>query len=80
MLSLCWRDSVGGRDAVAAGRSAAVTAGFIGTLLATEAIKIVLGLRPSRAGRLVAFDALRGEVRDEPAVQDPQCAVCGGGG
>jgi molybdopterin/thiamine biosynthesis adenylyltransferase len=54
-----------------------VTAGFIGTLLATEAVKIILGLQPSTVGRRVTFAALAGEVRDEPVMRTPQCPVCG---
>jgi molybdopterin/thiamine biosynthesis adenylyltransferase len=55
-----------------------VTAGFIGTLLATEAIKIVLGLRPSSVGRRLTFDALGAEIRVEAVTSDPQCITCGG--
>ena len=55
-----------------------VTAGFIGTLMATEAMKIMLRLRVAYAGRLVTFDALAGEIHEEPVAKDPQCAVCGG--
>jgi sulfur-carrier protein adenylyltransferase/sulfurtransferase len=55
-----------------------VAAGFIGTLLAAEAIKIVLGLRPRAGGQRVTFDALRGDVRIEPALPDPHCAGCRG--
>jgi len=55
-----------------------MTAGFIGTLLATEAMIILLRVRPSLTGRLVTFDALAGEVYDVPAPKDPRCTACGG--
>jgi molybdopterin/thiamine biosynthesis adenylyltransferase len=56
-----------------------VAAALIGTLLATEAVKIVLGLQPSYVGHRVTFDVLAGDVRDEPVTQDPRCPVCGSG-
>ncbi len=57
-----------------------VVAGCMGTLLATEAIKLVLGLRPSYVGRLVTVDVLAGDVRVTDVIKDPRCTVCAGQG
>ena len=65
-----------GRMGRGAAPLASVTAGCICTLLATEAIKIMLGMPPSYVGRLLTFDVLGGEVRDDPVMKDPCCAVC----
>ena len=53
-----------------------ITPGIIGSLEATEAIKILLGAGTSLIGRLLTFNAL--DMRwDELAVkQDPACPVC----
>jgi len=57
-----------------------VTAGFIGTLLATEAMKVMLNLRSATVGRRIVFDAPSGDVRDAPVLKDPCCTVCGSAG
>jgi molybdopterin-synthase adenylyltransferase len=54
-----------------------VTAAFVGTLQAMEALKIILGLPPSVAGRAWVFDAVDGTLRDAPLRADPACTVCG---
>jgi sulfur-carrier protein adenylyltransferase/sulfurtransferase len=54
-----------------------VLPGIIGTLQALEAIKLVLGIGDSLAGRLLLFDALAFEFRELKIRKDEQCAVCG---
>lgn len=51
-------------------------AGIIGTMQATEIVKIIMGLGRSLAGKILIFDALdmRSRVITLPA--DPQCPVC----
>ena len=54
-----------------------VLPGIVGCLQANEAIKLILGLGDSLAGRLVHFDALRFRFREFHLRRDPQCPVCG---
>jgi adenylyltransferase/sulfurtransferase len=54
-----------------------VLPGIIGTLQATEAIKWILGLGNSLAGRLLLFDALEMRFRELGIRRDPACPVCG---
>ncbi|HEY5851368.1 MAG TPA: molybdopterin-synthase adenylyltransferase MoeB [Lysobacter sp.] len=56
-----------------------VLPGVIGMLQATEAIKLVLGLGDSLAGRLLNFDALAMKFRETRLSADPQCPVCAAG-
>ncbi len=51
--------------------------GIIGTLQATEAIKIALGLGETLSGRLLLFDALEMRFRELAVDRDPDCPVCG---
>lgn len=51
--------------------------GVIGSLQALEAIKVILDLGASLAGRLVLFDALTHEWRTLTLPRDPECPVCG---
>jgi len=53
-----------------------VLPGIIGLLQATEALKLVLGLGDSLAGRLLHFDALGMRFRETRLRPDPGCAVC----
>lgn len=53
-----------------------VLPGVIGLLQATEAIKLVLGIGGSLAGRLLQFDALAMRFREFGVQADPQCPVC----
>ena len=53
-----------------------VLPGVIGLLQATEAIKLVLGIGESLAGRLLQFDALAMRFREFRVEADPQCPVC----
>ena len=52
-------------------------AGFMGTLQAVEAVKVLLGVGESLANRLLLFDALQGEVRALRWSRNPACPVCG---
>ena len=52
-------------------------AGVLGTLQATEAIKEILGLGRSLAGRLLIYDALEGTTRSINVPRDPACPLCG---
>jgi adenylyltransferase/sulfurtransferase len=54
-----------------------VLPGLIGTIQATEAIKLVLGVGSSLAGRLLLVDALTMEMRSVKLRRDPQCPACG---
>lgn len=56
-----------------------VLPGVIGLLQATEAIKLVLGLGESLAGRIVHFDALALRFRETRLGADPDCVVCAPG-
>src|SRR5512136_1087013 len=54
-----------------------VLPGIIGSLQATEAIKILLGVGRSLAGRLVLYDALDLSFRELTLRRDPACRLCG---
>jgi adenylyltransferase/sulfurtransferase len=54
-----------------------VLPGLVGTVQATEAIKLVLGIGDSLIGRLLLVDTLRMEFREVELQRDPDCAVCG---
>jgi molybdopterin/thiamine biosynthesis adenylyltransferase/rhodanese-related sulfurtransferase len=54
-----------------------VLPGIIGTIQATEAIKLVTGIGESLVGRLLLYDALRMKFRDITLARDPECPVCG---
>ena len=56
-----------------------VLPGVIGLLQAAEAIKLLLGLGDSLAGRLLSFDALAMRFREIRLPPDPQCPVCAPG-
>ena len=56
-----------------------VLPGIMGVLQATEAIKIVLGLGDTLAGRLVLYDALKTRFRELKLRRDPKCPTCGDG-
>ena len=56
-----------------------VLPGVIGLLQATEAIKLILGIGNSLAGRLLQFDALAMRFRETRLMADPQCALCAAG-
>ncbi|MCL4844959.1 MAG: molybdopterin-synthase adenylyltransferase MoeB [Acidobacteria bacterium] len=54
-----------------------VLPGIIGTIQATEAIKIVLGVGEPLVGRFLLYDALRMRFRELKIRKDPACPVCG---
>jgi rhodanese-related sulfurtransferase len=54
-----------------------VLPGLIGTIQATEAIKLITGIGEPLIGRFVIYDALRMRFRELKLSRDPQCAVCG---
>jgi len=56
-----------------------VLPGVMGVLQATEAIKLLLGLGESLAGRLLVYDALRVKFRELKLRRDPKCPTCGEG-
>jgi molybdopterin/thiamine biosynthesis adenylyltransferase/rhodanese-related sulfurtransferase len=51
--------------------------GIIGTIQATETIKLLLGIGETLIGRLLLFDALRMRVRTMQLRRDPTCPACG---
>ena len=51
--------------------------GMIGTLQATEAIKIILGLGDTLVGRLLTYDSLRMSFRTLKLRRDKTCPACG---
>ena len=52
--------------------------GIIGSIQATEAIKVLTGTGTSLHGRLLLLDALHMEWRSLKLMPDPACPVCGG--
>ncbi len=54
-----------------------VLPGIVGTIQATEAIKLILGIGESLIGRLIHFDALKMSFREFNLRRDPACPVCG---
>jgi molybdopterin/thiamine biosynthesis adenylyltransferase/rhodanese-related sulfurtransferase len=56
-----------------------VLPGIMGDLQATEAIKLVLGLGETLAGRLVVYDAIKTRFRELKLRRDPKCPTCGDG-
>jgi adenylyltransferase/sulfurtransferase len=52
--------------------------GVIGTLMAGEALKLLLGWESALHGRLLLWDAKRGEWQGVKLEQDPDCEVCRG--
>jgi len=51
--------------------------GVIGSLQATETIKLLLGIGEPLIGRLLLYDALGMHVRELRLRKDPDCPVCG---
>jgi len=51
--------------------------GTIGTLQASEALKLLAGIGPSLAGRLLMFDGRRTAFDTLRVARDPSCSVCG---
>ncbi len=59
-----------------AGVLGAVT-GVMGTLQATEVLKLILGIGETLSGRLLLWDALDARFRSVGLKRDPACALCG---
>jgi len=55
-----------------------VLPGVIGTIQATEAVKVLLGLGEPLIGRLLTYDALGMRFREVRLRRDPNCPLCGG--
>ena len=56
-----------------------VLCGVIGSLQAVEAVKVLLGIGKTLAGRQLVFDALAMKFREFKRPHDPTCPVCGDG-
>lgn len=54
-----------------------VLPGIIGTIQATEAIKLILDIGEPLVGRFLLYDALRMRFRVIHLPKDPECPVCG---
>jgi sulfur-carrier protein adenylyltransferase/sulfurtransferase len=54
-----------------------VLPGIIGTIQATEAIKLLAGIGEPLIGRFIIYDALRMRFRELKLRKDPQCPACG---
>jgi len=54
-----------------------VLPGLIGTIQATEGIKLLLGIGETLAGRLLLVDALQMKFRTVKLRKDPECPACG---
>ncbi len=51
--------------------------GAIGTIQATETVKLILGIGEPLVGRLLLYDALSMRFREMKLRKDPDCPVCG---
>ncbi len=51
--------------------------GIIGSIQATEAVKVLLGIGETLVGRLLLLDAMTMEWRSVRVPKDPLCPVCG---
>jgi adenylyltransferase/sulfurtransferase len=54
-----------------------VLPGVVGTIQATEVIKLILGIGTSLKGRLLVYDALQMRFQELAIHRDPACPVCG---
>ena len=54
-----------------------VLPGIVGTIQATEILKLALGKGSSLIGRLLLFDALAMKFHELKLRRDPQCPLCG---
>jgi adenylyltransferase/sulfurtransferase len=54
-----------------------VLPGIIGTIQATETVKLILGIGEPLVGRFLIYDALRMRFRVISLPRDPDCPVCG---
>jgi adenylyltransferase/sulfurtransferase len=51
--------------------------GVVGTIQATEAVKLIIGQGDPLIGRLLLFDALKMKFRELKLRKDPACPLCG---
>jgi len=51
--------------------------GVVGTIQATEAVKLIMGVGEPLVGRFLVYDALRMRFRELKRHRDPDCPVCG---
>ena len=54
-------------------------AGVVGSMMALEAVKLIVGAGEPLTGRLLIYDGLAGETRTVRVGDDPECPVCGEG-
>ncbi len=54
-----------------------VLPGVIGTIQATEAVKLIMGIGEPLVGRFLIYDALKMRFRELKLRKDPDCPVCG---
>jgi molybdopterin/thiamine biosynthesis adenylyltransferase len=54
-----------------------VLPGIVGSLQASEALKLALGIGEPLVGRLLLFDALETTFTEVSLRRDPDCPVCG---
>lgn len=54
-----------------------VLPGLVGTIQATETIKLILGIGETLTGRLLLIDAMTMQFRAVHIKRDPQCPACG---
>ena len=54
-----------------------VLPGVIGTIQATEALKLILGIGDPLIGRFLVYDALKMRFRELKLRKDPDCPICG---
>jgi bacteriocin biosynthesis cyclodehydratase domain-containing protein len=54
-----------------------VLPGVVGTIQATETVKVLLGLGEPLIGRLLTYDALGMRFREVKLRRDPKCPLCG---
>jgi sulfur-carrier protein adenylyltransferase/sulfurtransferase len=65
------------RPTCAEGGVLGALAGIVGTWQASEALKLILGIGETLAGRLLLIDTFGARVREVRFERDPQCALCG---
>lgn len=53
-------------------------AGVIGSMMALEAVKLIVGAGEALTGRLLIYDSLAAQTRTVRVGADPDCPVCGG--
>src|SRR6202789_1040731 len=54
-----------------------VLPGVVGTIQATEAVKLIMGIGDALIGRLLLFDALKMKFKELKLRKDPNCPICG---